>query len=158
MLELIEHELGRASFPAERLIIEVTETAAIEQISRARRFSQHLGELGCRLALDDFGAGFGSFYYLKHLSFDYLKIDGEFIQHCTSNKTDRLAVEAIVNIARGLGKRTIAEFVGDEDTARLLPRLGVGYGQGYHFGLPAPVSELFGSVGAAASSRSGDDR
>jgi EAL domain-containing protein (putative c-di-GMP-specific phosphodiesterase class I) len=138
LLELIEHQLEHTGIAPDRLIFEITETAAIEQISKARAFSQRLAQLGCRLALDDFGAGFGSFYYLKHLTFDYLKIDGEFIQHCTTSKTDQLVVRAIVDIARGLDKITIAEFVTDEETARLLRRLGVNYGQGHHYGRPEP--------------------
>ena len=143
LLELIDHEIRSSGVAPERLIFEVTETAAIEHIAKARRFAEHLAELGCRFALDDFGAGFGSFYYLKHLPFDFLKIDGEFIAHCASSNTDRLVIQAVVGIARGLAKATIAEFVGDDETVRLLTRLGVDYGQGYHLGRPAPVSDLF---------------
>jgi diguanylate cyclase (GGDEF)-like protein len=138
LIELIERQIEQTGIAPERLIFEITETAAIEQIGKARAFSQRLADLGCRLALDDFGAGFGSFYYLKHLTFDYLKIDGEFIHHCTTSKTDQLVIRAIVDIARGLDKTTIAEYVTDGETARLLTRLGVDYGQGYHYGRPTP--------------------
>ncbi len=106
-----------------------------------RRFGERLAELGCHLALDDFGAGFGSFYYLKHLPFDFLKIDGEFIRNCRASKTDRLMIEAVVGIARGLGKHTITECVGDQETVGLLTRLGVDYGQGFHHGRPAEIAE-----------------
>jgi len=92
--------------------------------------------------LDDFGAGFASFYYLKHLAFDYLKIDGEFVRHLAHDTTDQLVIEAVVNIARALGTRTVAEFVGDEETVDLLRRLGVDYGQGYHLGRPVPVGDV----------------
>ena len=85
-----------------------------------RSFAQHLRDHGCRFALDDFGAGFGSFYYLKHLPFDYVKIDGEFVKHATSGHIDQLVIEAVVRIARGLGKETIAEFVTNEDTKRMI--------------------------------------
>jgi len=139
LLGLIEHGLRETAVAPQRLTFEITETAAVRHITHARRFSERLAELGCRLALDDFGAGFGSFYYLKHLPFDFLKIDGEFIRHCRASKTDRLVIEAVVGIARGLGKATIAEFVGDDETVRLLTRLGVDYGQGYHHGHPVPV-------------------
>ncbi len=139
LLELIECELGRTGIAPTLLTFEITETAAVRHITHARRFSERLNELGCKLALDDFGAGFGSFYYLKHLPFDYLKIDGEFVRNCRSSKTDRLVIEAVVGIARGLGKSTIAEFVGDDETARLLIRLGVDYGQGRHHGKPGPI-------------------
>jgi EAL domain-containing protein (putative c-di-GMP-specific phosphodiesterase class I) len=125
------------------LVFEITETAAVANIEMARSFAESLFELGCRFALDDFGAGFGSFYYLKHLPFDYVKIDGEFVSQCTSNMTDRLILRSIVGIARGLGKRTIAEFVADEATLDIVRSHGVDFAQGYHIGRPVPVAELF---------------
>jgi len=139
LLELIERRLDETGVPADRLIFEITETAAIANIARAARFADRLSELGCRFALDDFGAGFGSFYYLKHLPFDYLKIDGEFVRHCATNETDRILIAAVVQIARGMGKRTIAEFVTDQETLEVLTRLGVDYGQGFRLGRPAPL-------------------
>jgi diguanylate cyclase (GGDEF)-like protein/PAS domain S-box-containing protein len=141
LLEHIDSELRNARISPSRIIFEVTETAALTSVTRARAFGEHLSEIGCRFALDDFGAGFGSFYYLKHLVFDYLKIDGEFIRDCCSNDTDPLVIKAIVDIARGMGKRTIAEFVGDDETVSLLRHLGVDYGQGYHIGVPADLRE-----------------
>jgi len=141
LLELIDTELRNGSIAPERVIFEVTETAALTSVTKARAFGEHLSEIGCRFALDDFGAGFGSFYYLKHLVFDYLKIDGEFIRDCCSNNTDQHVIRAIVDIARGMSKQTIAEFVGDDETVRLLTRLGVDYGQGYHLGMPAPLEQ-----------------
>ena len=137
-----------AAWPVQpgRLVIEVTETAAIVNIDRARRLAERLHALGCRFALDDFGAGFASFYYLKHLAFDYLKIDGEFVRQLVHDPTDQLVIEAVVNIARGLGTRTVAEFVGDEPTVELLQRLGVDYGQGYHLGMPGPVGDVIASA------------
>ncbi|MDQ3435188.1 MAG: EAL domain-containing protein [Actinomycetota bacterium] len=124
-----------------RLVFEMTETAAIVNIERAKRFASFLHELGCEFALDDFGAGFASFYYLKHFTFDYLKIDGEFIEDLTASSTNRLLVRALVDIAHGLGKRTIAEFVEDEATLQLLKELGVDYVQGFHVARPAPIEE-----------------
>ncbi len=120
----------------ERLVIEITETAAITNIQRARTLARELRALGCRIALDDFGAGFASFYYLKHLDFDVLKIDGEFIRNLCSTPSDQLVVRAVVDIARGLRAQTVAEFVGDDETLALLARLGVDAGQGYHLGRP----------------------
>jgi diguanylate cyclase (GGDEF)-like protein/PAS domain S-box-containing protein len=128
--------------PPGRLVVEVTETAAIVNIERARELAQQLREMGCLFALDDFGSGFSSFYYLKHLEFDYLKIDGEFIVNLVNTATDQLLVQAVVDIARGLGTQTVAEFVGDDETVELLRQLGVDYGQGYHLGRPAAVHEL----------------
>jgi len=141
ILELIERRLEETGVPADRLIFEITETAAVSNIARAATFANRLSELGCRFALDDFGAGFGSFYYLKHLPFDYLKIDGEFVRHCTTNETDRILISAVVQIARGMGKRTIAEFVADQESVDVLTQLGVDYGQGYFLGRPEPLAE-----------------
>ncbi|HEU0317722.1 MAG TPA: EAL domain-containing protein, partial [Solirubrobacteraceae bacterium] len=125
----------------DRLVIEITETAAIINIERAHHLAQELRALGCRMALDDFGAGFASFYYLKHLEFDYLKIDGEFIRNLCATPTDQLVVQAVVTVAAGLDTTTIAEFVGDDETLGLLKVLGVGYGQGYHLGRPAALAQ-----------------
>ncbi len=151
LLALVERRLAETAVPAERLIFEITETAAVANMARAAAFADRLSELGCKFALDDFGAGFGSFYYLKHLPFDFLKIDGEFVAHCTENETDRTLISAVVQIARGMGKQTIAEFVGDEETAQLLARIGVDYGQGYHLGRPAPLAEHLATAAAAAA-------
>ncbi len=140
----IGRELRAAGVEATQLIFEVTETTAIGNIAAARTFAERLGELGCRFALDDFGAGFGSFYYLKHLPFDFIKIDGEFVRSCASDPTDRLVIRAVVELARGMGKRTIAEFVGTEETYTILRELGVDYVQGFHLGPPAPLESWLG--------------
>ncbi len=107
------------------------------------------------MALDDFGVGFGSFYYLKHLPFDYIKIDGDFITGLATNPTDQLVVEAIVTIAQGMGKQTLAEFVADQATADLLGPAGVDFGQGFHLGRPGPVDEVLAitQVGASGGHR-----
>jgi len=102
-------------------------------------FATRLRAHGCTFALDDFGSGFASFYYLKDLEFDYLKIDGEFIEDLTESHTNRLVVQSLVRIAKGLGKHTIAECVGDEPTLRLLTRYGVDYAQGFHIARPGPI-------------------
>jgi EAL domain-containing protein (putative c-di-GMP-specific phosphodiesterase class I) len=143
LLEVVEQEIRETGIDPHSLIFEVTETAAIVNIDKARRFAARLGELGCAFALDDFGAGFGSFYYLKHLPFDYLKIDGDFIRQLPTSKADQLTVKAIVQIAHGLGKQTVAEFVGDDATLTLLSRFGVDYAQGYHTGRPVAVSDTW---------------
>lgn len=140
LLALVSRELKRTSVPPRNLIFEVTETAAVINMTRAGQFAYDLTQLGCRFALDDFGAGYGSFYYLKHLPFDFLKIDGEFVKGCRISETDRVLIKAVVDIATGMGKRTIAEFVGDDETVRLLVGLGVNYGQGFHLGRPGPLN------------------
>ncbi len=137
-----ESALADAGIDPTSLVYELTETAAIANIEKAKAFTQRLRARGCRFALDDFGAGFGSFFYLKALPFDYLKIDGEFIRGITANSMDRLVVDAIVGIAHGMGMKTIAEFVPDGDTARLLKKRGVDYAQGYHIGRPRPLDEV----------------
>jgi EAL domain-containing protein (putative c-di-GMP-specific phosphodiesterase class I) len=127
------------------LIFEVTETVALASIREARAFGERISDLGCRFALDDFGAGFSSFAYLKHLHYDLIKIDSEFVRNCTTNDVDQVLIEALVQIARRLGKHTIAEGVGDDQTTELLTKLGVDYGQGYHLGIPAPLTDYIHS-------------
>jgi EAL domain-containing protein (putative c-di-GMP-specific phosphodiesterase class I) len=138
----IARRLADTGVDPSRLVFEVTETAAIVNVDRAKQFARRLAELGCGFALDDFGAGFASFYYLKHLPFDYLKIDGEFVEGLADSGTNQLVVQAIVSIARGLGKKTIAECVGDEATLGLLRSYGVDFAQGFHLGRPVPVEEI----------------
>jgi diguanylate cyclase (GGDEF)-like protein/PAS domain S-box-containing protein len=140
LLALIEGELRAHEVDPAQVIFEITETTAVANIPRAQEFAHRLAALGCRFALDDFGAAFASFYYLKHLPFDYLKIDGEFVRGCVADRTDQLVIQAVVDIARGLGKRTVAEMVGDEETLKLVRDLGVDYVQGFHIGRPAPLA------------------
>jgi diguanylate cyclase (GGDEF)-like protein/PAS domain S-box-containing protein len=124
------------------LVFEVTETAAVADIEQARKFALSLARLGCRFALDDFGAGYASFYYLKHMPISYLKIDGEFVRELPASHADQLIVRALVEVCGGLGIKTIAEFVTDQRTMDMVRDLGVDFAQGYHLGKPAPVSEL----------------
>jgi EAL domain-containing protein (putative c-di-GMP-specific phosphodiesterase class I) len=136
MLAHIERGLDRHGADPARLILEVTETASISDMGRARAFCAAAQALGCAVALDDFGAGFGSFHYLKHLPFSYLKIDGAFIRGLPDSAHDQLVVKALVGLVREMGQRTIAEFVGDQATLRLLRELGVDYAQGFEVGRP----------------------
>jgi diguanylate cyclase (GGDEF)-like protein len=141
LLSLISQRLASTGIDPSLLVFEITETAAIHNMDEARRFAETLTALGCGFALDDFGVGFGSFSYLKHLPADYLKIDGDFIRSPRS-RTDELVVESIVHVARGLGKQTIAEWVGDEETVSLLRGYGVDFAQGFYTGRPFPAGEL----------------
>ncbi|MFL6238925.1 MAG: putative bifunctional diguanylate cyclase/phosphodiesterase [Actinomycetes bacterium] len=143
MIELIDREFARGDICAGQLILEVTETAAIVNINDARVFADRLRALGCLFALDDFGAGFGSFHYLKNLPFDYVKIDGEFITDLVSRREDQVVVQAIVDIAHALGMQTIAEFVADDETIAMLRRIGVDFAQGFHVGRPVSTGALF---------------
>jgi EAL domain-containing protein (putative c-di-GMP-specific phosphodiesterase class I) len=142
MLAHIERCLAQHRADPTQLVIEITETAAISDMERAKAFCAGVQALGCEVALDDFGAGFGSFQYLKHLPFTYLKIDGDFIRGLPASPNDQLVVKALVGVVRGMGRRTIAEFVGDEPTMRLLRDYGVDYAQGFEVGRPHPVIPL----------------
>jgi diguanylate cyclase (GGDEF)-like protein len=139
LLEMIEGELKSAAIDPTMLIFEVTETAAIANMPEATTFARRVNELGAGLALDDFGTGFGSFYYLKHLPVSYVKLDGEFIQNLPQSEVDAHMVNAIVGMAQGLGIKTVAESVSDEETIQVLRRQGVDYAQGFYVGRPAPV-------------------
>jgi EAL domain-containing protein (putative c-di-GMP-specific phosphodiesterase class I) len=151
MLAHIEQQLARHRVDPRRLIIEITETAAISDMRRARSFCAGARALGCAIALDDFGVGFGSFYYAKRLPFDYLKIDGDFVRSLPSSPHDQVMVRAIVDVARGMGRQTIAEFVGDEPTLELVRELGVDYAQGFQIGRPEPLTVRASRVGVALS-------
>jgi len=140
MLAQVERALALARVDPAQLVIEVTETAAISDMARARAFCAGVQALGCAVALDDFGAGFGSFQYLKHLPFQYLKIDGDFIRGLPTSPQDQLVVKALVELARGMGKQTIAEYVEDGETLELLRAYGVDYAQGFEVGRPHPLS------------------
>jgi diguanylate cyclase (GGDEF)-like protein/PAS domain S-box-containing protein len=138
----VKRELSTSGIDPSLLIFEVTETAAVADVEQARRFARELTALGTRFALDDFGAGFASFYYLKHLPISYLKIDGEFVRELPHSQTDQLIVRALVDVCQGLGIKTVAEFVGDQPTMDMVAELGVDFAQGYFLGKPSPVSEL----------------
>lgn len=128
----------------EQLIFEVTETAAIDSLHEARTLATNLVELGCEFAIDDFGVGFGSFAYLKHLPIQYVKIDGDFIRRLPSSPNDQLVVRAVATIAKGMGKRTIAEFVETQETMAMLRDYGIDFAQGYVIARPMPVAEAIG--------------
>ena len=121
---------------AQRLKIELTETAAVSDLHDARQFIEALHKLGCGVSLDDFGTGFSSFAYLKHLHVDAIKIDGLFIRELPSDRQNQLFVQAIVTVARGLHKVTIAECVEDAETLNILAGLGVDYVQGFYLQRP----------------------
>jgi diguanylate cyclase (GGDEF)-like protein len=142
VLEYIERRLDEGDADPARCTFEITQTARVEDMETAAGFADRLTEFGCEVAIDDYGAGFGPFEYLKRFPFDVIKIDGTFVRDLVHNDADRLTVEAIVGIAKGLGKRTIAEFVEDEETATLLRELGVDMAQGYHLGAPIGLEEM----------------
>jgi diguanylate cyclase (GGDEF)-like protein len=141
VLEFIERRLDEGEADPGRCTFEITQTAPVEDYAIAAGFADRLTEFGCEVAIDDYGAGFGPFHYLKQIPFDVIKIDGAFIRDMPRNDADQLTVKAIVQIARGLGKTTIAEFVQDDDTTRMLREYGVDMAQGYHLGRPVDAAE-----------------
>ncbi|MDQ1636462.1 MAG: hypothetical protein QOJ32_3271 [Frankiaceae bacterium] len=124
---------------ASRLVFEVTETAGLPNLQAAGDFMRRIRARGVAFAIDDFGAGFGSVHHLRHLPFDYLKIDGEFVRRAAGSAEDQVVVSSLVAMARGLGMRTVAECVEDPATLRLLHTLGVDYAQGWHVGHPGEI-------------------
>jgi diguanylate cyclase (GGDEF)-like protein/PAS domain S-box-containing protein len=125
----------------DQLVFEITETAAMSDIDITVTFIKTLKDMGCRFALDDFGAGFSSFYYLKRFEVDYLKIDGNFVRDLATDEGNRVFVRALSDIAKGLNKQVIAEWVETDSVRQTLLNMGTEYGQGFLFGQPSPLSK-----------------
>ncbi|MEE6261495.1 putative bifunctional diguanylate cyclase/phosphodiesterase [Plantactinospora sonchi] len=134
--------LAGAGVPATQLGLEITETTAIANLDAARRLASTLTSAGCRFSLDDFGAGYGSFVYLKHLPFNTVKIAGEFVRQADHGGSDPILIDAVVRAAHGLGMRTVAEHIDRPELVPVLRDLGVDRGQGYHLGRPEPLRTL----------------
>jgi EAL domain-containing protein (putative c-di-GMP-specific phosphodiesterase class I) len=120
---------------AERLIVEITESAAIDDIDGTRGFVARVKDLGCRIAIDDFGAGYTSFRNLRKLGVDIVKIDGAFVQNIIRSEDDRAFVRTMIDLCKRLKLATVAEWVQDERAARLLESWGCDYLQGALVGL-----------------------
>ena len=127
---------------AKRLIIEVTETSALIDIEESARFLQTIRELGCRVAVDDFGAGFTSFRHLKALTLDIVKIDGSFVKNLAGNVDNQLFIRNLLGLADTYGMETVAECVETQEDATFLIGEGVKYLQGYFFGRPSLETPL----------------
>jgi len=138
----IRARLRETGVAASQLVFEITSDAAVDSLPGGRERVMSLAALGARFALDDFGAGFSSLHRLRKLPVDYLKIDGLFIRNIGRDRADRALLRAMVEVARALGRDTIAELVEDEETLRLLRRLGVDHGQGSHLGRCQPMAEV----------------
>ncbi|MBT3203466.1 MAG: EAL domain-containing protein [Gammaproteobacteria bacterium] len=147
LLYRIKQLFNEYSIPAKRISFEITETAAISNLSQAQVFIAELKQLGCKFALDDFGSGLSSFAYLKSLPVDYLKIDGAFVKDMVDDPIDRAMVESIHNIGSVLKLKTIAEFVENAEILSALKEVGVDFAQGYGIARPKPLptdgSKLF---------------
>lgn len=119
-----------------RMMVEITETTAITDIEESVMFVRSLRELGCRVAIDDFGAGYSSFHNLRRLDFDMVKIDGAFVRDLPNSPEDQILVRALVDLAQSFAMDTVAEWVTDEATAEIVEEAGVSYMQGFHFRQP----------------------
>lgn len=139
LVAYIRQHLENNGLDPSMIILEVTEQVAVRQLVQARGLIRELMALGCRFALDDFGAGFSSFNYLKHLPVDFIKIDGGFIRNMVKDRVDQAMVKSIIQIAGAVGKQTIAEYVQDAETLDMLRELKVDYAQGFHIAKPAEV-------------------
>jgi len=119
--------------------VEITETFAVDNLDTTRRVIDDMKKLGLRVAMDDFGSGHTSFRGLRHLNFDIIKIDGTFVKNMISCEDDRVFMRALIDLARHISTPIVAEWVENEETARILTDWGVQYLQGYHFGRPVSV-------------------
>ncbi len=145
-LGFVKQQLEEFSVPPAVICFEITETAAIANLARANHFMREMKQIGCRFALDDFGSGLSSFAYLKNLPVDYLKIDGSFIKDMTQDPIDCAMVRSINEVGHVMGIKTIAEFVEDDATFKLLQDIGVDYAQGFGIERPSPILQRFAAL------------
>jgi len=136
LLPTIKEKLELTWIDARRITFEITETAAVDNFEKTRDMITQIRALGCKFALDDFGAGFCSFNYLKTFPVDYVKIDAQFIRNLTNNPMDQILVKSMTDLAANLGKKTIAEYVDTPEAIEKLREIGVNFGQGYILGKP----------------------
>ena len=141
-LNFVIDQLDKVGLPGEKICFEITETAAISNLSKAIKFISTMKGFGCLFALDDFGSGLSSFGYLKNLPVDYLKIDGMFVKNIVDDPIDHAMVKSINDIGHVMGMQTIAEFVENETIKNMLKEIGVNYGQGYGIGKPISFDTL----------------
>lgn len=142
LISLIEQQIAVTDLDPARLILEVSENVAVAHLEDTIRLTKQLRGLGCGFALDDFGSTFASFRHLRDLPVNYLKIDGDLVVTVTESRTGQLTIKSLVELAKGLGAETIAEFVSDDQTLEFLREQGVGYAQGYRIGRPRPIDEV----------------
>lgn len=141
-LEIIEKTMMDEGIEPKRLGFEITETALVQDLEHAQHWIESLKALGCRFALDDFGAGFNSFLYLRHLPIDQLKLDGLFIKNLGSEPIQKPLVQAMHQLAGALGIETVAECVEDAESLQILKEIGVSFGQGFFLGEPVSAFDL----------------
>ncbi len=156
LLDYIQELIAEHDMPARYVCFEITETAAIHNLTKVISFIAALKEIGCRFALDDFGSGLSSLTYLKNLPVDYLKIDGSFVRNMAEDPIDRAMVAAINEVGHTTGVLTVAEHVENETILERLREMGVDYAQGYVLGRPAPIEELLPESAGEAAVPSGE--
>lgn len=154
VLNLITDKLRKnKNLKKELICFEITETAAIANMSKAVEFITHIKQMGCNFSLDDFGSGLSSFSYLKNMPVDNIKIDGVFIREIHTDSVNRVFVESIHNISKIMGIKTTAEYVENEEILNCIKSIGIDYAQGYHISKPLPVKTLFEDSAIQKASR-----
>ena len=141
-MEFVLEQFNELRLPPSKICFEITETAAIGRLEDVIEFMERMKIIGVRFSLDDFGTGLSSYSYLRNLPVDYLKIDGIFVKDIKNNPSDHAVVKSINEIGHCMGKKTIAEFVEDEETLEILREIGVDYAQGWGVGKKMPITEL----------------
>jgi Amt family ammonium transporter len=141
-LEYLIAELSSRQLSEGAICFEITEASAIANLNNVVYFMRELRSRGCQFALDDFGSGLSSFMYLKTLPVDYLKIDGHFIENVVRDSVDRSMVEAISQVGKAMGIRTVAERVESDEVLQELGRLGIDFAQGYHIAAPRSLAQF----------------
>ena len=142
LLMFIWDKFVELKIPRNKVIFEVTETATITNLEKAADFIREMKEVGCRFALDDFGSGLSSYAYLKHLPVDFVKIDGVFVKEIVSDISDYAMVKSIHEMAKFLGKKTVAEYVENDEILKMLQEIGVDYVQGWGIEKPMMLEDL----------------
>lgn len=143
VLNLITNKLRKnKNLKKELICFEITETAAIANMSKAIEFIASIKQMGCKFSLDDFGSGLSSFSYLKNMPVDNIKIDGIFIREINTDPVNKVFVESIHNISKIMGIKTTAEYVENEDILNCIKEIGIDYAQGYHISKPCPIKTL----------------
>eukprot|EP01037_Dinobryon_pediforme_P036293 gene36293-43167_t len=146
LLAWLQTVLDSTPVPLSRITFEVTETALISSLTIAATTLGALRLAGCRIAIDDFGAGLSSFSYMRVFRFDYLKIDGSFVRQLATNPHDRIIIESMHDLARKFGAETIAEFVESRAILDVLKDIGVNFAQGYEIAFPIPLEAFLSQI------------
>lgn len=155
ILDFIDEELRVNDIAASALCFEVTESAAVSNLAKAQSLIDDLHQRGCRISLDDFGAGLSSFAYLKNFRVDALKIDGGFIRDITENRISESMVVAITQVAKVMELKTVAEYVESEATRKLITEIGVDFAQGHAIGKPLPLAETLAAMANSEKTSTG---